>query len=410
MLGPLVNTVYFVGVTLGALICSTICDLWGRRKLVYTCLYAQAVMAVGLYYAPSLEVFMFFRFLQGFFIQGVQTCSYTLMLEYCPSKYRTAAAVFWESMWAIGLGLLGVVSFYIRDWRTVSLVVLAPTIISLTYSWMFPESITWLYAKDKSNEALFLLKKLAKSNNNHVVLEKCNEISLDRNQNDLLSEEKGEVETKDTGSSLTVVLRSKVLKKHLFTMIGVWFSVTLSYYGILFFLPNLAGERHVNFLVGAAIELLAYILAYFVLANFGRRIPMAFYQYSNGVLIFVMGLLSMMEESPAQKWSLIVIALIAKGLAVSSFGGMFIYCSELFPTVCRGIALGLCGFSARCGSLLAPQLMAMMLFMPNWIPLSLMSILLLIAATSTLFLPETLTSQLPNTVDEAEELWANKRK
>lgn len=51
-----------------------------------------------------------------------------------------------------------------------------------------------------------------------------------------------------------------------------------------------------------------------------------------------------------------------------------------------------------------------MLFMPNWIPLSLMSILLLIAATSTLFLPETLTSQLPNTVDEAEELWANKRK
>lgn len=360
MLAPLVNTIYFVGVTFGALICSTICDLWGRRKLVYTCLYAQAVMALGLYYASSLELFIFFRFLQGFFVQGVQTCSYTLMLEYCPSKYRTAAAVFWESMWAIGLGLLGVISFYIRDWRTVSLVVLAPTVISLTYSWIFPESITWLYAKNRPKEALRVLKKVAESNKNHAVVEKCNDISLDNNQNDLLSEEKGEAEeVKEGGSSLTAVLTSRVLKKHLFIMIGVWLSVTLSYYGILFFLSELPGDRHGNFLIGAGIELMAYIIAYFVLRKFGRRIPMAFYQYSNGILILILGILTMMEDTEAKKWTSIAIALIAKGLAVSSFGGMFIYCSELFPTVCRGIALGLCGFSARVGSLLAPQLIAL---------------------------------------------------
>lgn len=52
-------------------------------------------------------------------------------------------------------------------------------------------------------------------------------------------------------------------------------------------------------------------------------------------------------------------ALTAKGLAVSSFCGMFIFGSELLPTACRGLGLGLCGCSARTGSLLAPQLMAL---------------------------------------------------
>lgn len=54
-----------------------------------------------------------------------------------------------------------------------------------------------------------------------------------------------------------------------------------------------------------------------------------------------------------------VTALVAKGLAVSSFCGMFIFGSELLPTACRGLGLGLCGCSARIGSLLAPQLMAL---------------------------------------------------
>jgi hypothetical protein len=36
---------------------------------------------------------------------------------------------------------------------------------------------------------------------------------------------------------------------------------------------------------------------------------------------------------------------------------MFLYASELFPTVLRGAAIGHCGFWGRVGSLLAPQLL-----------------------------------------------------
>lgn len=70
------------------------------------------------------------------------------------------------------------------------------------------------------------------------------------------------------------------------------FSVTLSYYGILYFLPNLAGQRHLNFFYGALIELLSYIMSYFIFSGFGRRLPMATLQYCNGALILFMAILS----------------------------------------------------------------------------------------------------------------------
>lgn len=208
---------------------------------------------------------------------------------------------------------------------------------------------------------------------------------------------------------ITDLVRNPIIRKHLIIVISIWFSVTLSYYGILYFLPNLAGSRHVNFLIGAAVEAAAYILAYFVLSRFGRRIPMTFYQFSNGALIVLMGLIALADKTPTLDIVLTVIALIGKGLAVSSFCSMFIFGSELFPTVCRGVSLGLCGFAARCGSLLAPQLMFMITFLPAYVPMVIMAVLLFISGTATLWLPETLSTQLPNTLEETNEVWGKKK-
>lgn len=411
MLAPLVNTLYFVGVTFGALVCSSLCDVWGRKKLVLVCMYAQVLMAYGEYTSYSLVLFCVFRMAQGFFIQGLQNCSYTLMLEYCPSRYRTICCTIWELNWAVGLILLSGTSYFIRDWRLLTLVLTVPTILSLSYSWVFPESINWLLAKGENKKALKLVKKLASFNDSYDIVQQCNSFDMEslKNSNEGLQIIRDEIE-ESKAERLFDMIRNRIIRKHLFAMIGIWFSVTLSYYGILFYLPNLAGERHLNFLIGALIEAIAYVLAYFLLSGFGRRLPMAFYQYANGVLLLIVGILTTIPgEGPIKQWSTIVITLLAKGFAVSSFCAMFIYCSELLPTNFRGRGLGLCGFSARCGSLLAPQLMALMFYMPQCIPLSIMAVLLLFTASITLFLPETLLSRMPNTISEANELWTPKK-
>ena len=60
------------------------------------------------------------------------------------------------------------------------------------------------------------------------------------------------------------------------------------------------------------------------------------------------------------------LALIGKGVAVSGFCTMFLYASELFPTVIRGVAMGHCGFWGRVGSLLAPQLLFLVSLKLQW--------------------------------------------
>ena len=51
------------------------------------------------------------------------------------------------------------------------------------------------------------------------------------------------------------------------------------------------------------------------------------------------------------------LALIGKATVVSCFCCIFIYSSEIFPTVIRTVAVGACAFWGRVGSLLAPQIL-----------------------------------------------------
>ena len=51
------------------------------------------------------------------------------------------------------------------------------------------------------------------------------------------------------------------------------------------------------------------------------------------------------------------LALVGKAAVVSCFCTIFIYSSELFPTVIRTVGVGSCAFFGRVGSLLAPQLL-----------------------------------------------------
>ena len=57
------------------------------------------------------------------------------------------------------------------------------------------------------------------------------------------------------------------------------------------------------------------------------------------------------------------LALIGKASIVSCFCIIFIYSSELFPTVIRTVGVGCCAFWGRVGSLLAPQILLAVIFL-----------------------------------------------
>ena len=73
--------------------------------------------------------------MQGFFIQGLESCTYILCMELFSARYRTLIALIVLSMRAFGLGLLSGLSYAIPDWRILQLVVSVPTAVTVLYIW-----------------------------------------------------------------------------------------------------------------------------------------------------------------------------------------------------------------------------------------------------------------------------------
>ena len=60
---------------------------------------------------------------------------------------------------------MGIVSFFVRDWRIYQIALTLPGLIFLTYWWFIPESVRWLLTKNKRRKAVKQIQKIAQSNN-----------------------------------------------------------------------------------------------------------------------------------------------------------------------------------------------------------------------------------------------------
>lgn len=55
-------------------------------------------------------------------------------------------------------------------------------------------------------------------------------------------------------------------------------------------------------------------------------------------------------------WLTIVLAMLGKLAITSSYGTVYVFSTEQFPTVIRNAGLGACSMSARIGGILAPYI------------------------------------------------------
>ena len=92
-----------------------------------------------------------------------------MVMELVTPQYRALAGFVIEAFWATGVILLALIAKYIQHWRYIQLAINIPTIATLFYIWIVPESVRWLLSRGKLNEAEKILKRIAS----------CNGIQLD---------------------------------------------------------------------------------------------------------------------------------------------------------------------------------------------------------------------------------------
>ncbi|ELT94945.1 hypothetical protein CAPTEDRAFT_62237, partial [Capitella teleta] len=389
------QSVFSVGVMCGAVVFTALADRFGRKKVHLGCQYSMLVIGLIIAFAPNYITFVILRFLQGAVREGAGLVGIVMACELFPASQRTFAGTALELFWAGAYMALALMAYLITHWRHLQLVI---TLIPIwTYYYRFlPESIPWLVANGRSDEAEKILQNAAKFNGISMP-----DRILHPHENGQVPNDPGsEVDdSSETSKMLEATGKARAFEILFFVHFVIFvvfcrFASGLIYFGLSLNTSQLVGNKYVNFFLSGFVEAPAYTLTVFVLQRFGRRYPLfIFHLIASVVLMAVVWI-------PEQTVPLIVtLTMVGKFAMTAAFGTVVLYAPELYPTNLRNLGFGMASVWGRIGGTIAPFSSFIKV---AWAPSVAFSICALVTGVLALLLPETLNRPLPETIEEIE--------
>lgn len=191
-------------------------------------------------------------------------------MELVGPKGRVFGNTLINVFYVCGLMTLAGLSWVLQDWRTLLRVIYSPACLVFSYIWILNESIRWLLSKGKHEKAVEILRKAAKMNKVELSEQDLTPIyELDKVK---ATKDKDYLVVSAEGPSIfQQVIRSSIIIKRLLTCSYLWITCTFVYYGLSINSVSLAGNKYVNFMLVAFVEIPANFACLAVLDRFGRK-------------------------------------------------------------------------------------------------------------------------------------------
>ena len=93
----------------------------------------------------------------------------------------------------------------------------------------------------------------------------------------------------------------------------------------------------------------------------------------------------------------------------ATFGIIYVYSAEVYPTVTRAVGIGSSSVFARVGGIVAPYVGSLDDVFGPAVPLAIFGISAFAAGLLALFLPETMNRKIPDTIEEGAAVKCNWR-
>uniref|UniRef100_A0A8U8C7L2 Uncharacterized protein n=1 Tax=Geospiza parvula TaxID=87175 RepID=A0A8U8C7L2_GEOPR len=172
------------------------------------------------------------------------------------------------------------------------------------------------------------------------------------------------------------------------------FGVAFSYYGLSMNLTGFGLSIYLSQFVFGVIEIPAKMAMYVLVNRIGRRQSQAWTLILAGVCIGANILIPKCER--------LFLAILGKGCSEAAFTTVFLYTSELYPTILRQNGMGYTSFLARLGGALAP-----LVFLLDEVWRSLPEVtycaVAVCSGAAAFLLPETLNARLPEGIEDVEK-------
>lgn len=363
------GTLFFLGMMIGAALFGRLADRFGRRRVLLVTVAADGVFGLLSVFAPSFPLLCAARLLTGAAVGGTLPVDYAMMAEFLPSDRRGRWLVMLEGFWAVGtvivaLAAWAAASVGVADaWRWIFLATAIPALVGFWLRFAVPESPMYLMRRGKVAEAGAVVDAVLTAN----------------------GQPRLDAPLAASPAAPAARLLSPELRRRTLLMLAVWFLVSLSYYGVFTWMPaRLAGEgfgfvRGYGFLVIVALaQLPGYALAAYGVERFGRKPTLIGFLLLSalGCGLFVI----------AGNEVAVAAAILTMSFALlGSWGALYAYTPELYPTSARASGMGAAGAMARLGGLLAPSVLSFLIIKSFVAAVGLFALLLVLAAVAALF-------------------------
>ena len=312
------------------------------------------------------------RFLTGAAVGGTLPVDYAMMAEFLPPRNRGRWLVWLEGFWAIGTIVIALTAWIAATygaaapWRWIFAIAAIPALIGVFLRLWVPESPMYLVRQGRAAEAKAVVDRVLAANGMRTLPAGAELIPA----------------PVPAGAERSIF--SAILRMRTIGVMIVWFLVSVSYYGVFVWVPGqLATEgfgfvRGYGFLVILALaQIPGYALAAWGVEALGRRATLMGFLILSAAGCFLFTL--------ASGTAMIAGALILMSFALlGTWGALYAFTPELYPTHLRGTGMGTASAMARLGGILAPSLLAVVFARGFGFAIGVFAVLLLVAAAALL--------------------------
>ncbi|XP_076583634.1 solute carrier family 22 member 7-like [Chaetodon auriga] len=381
-------TIFFLGVMLGAAVFGYLSDRFGRKKALLVSYVTASVFSFTSAFSYNFTMFAVMRFFTGVGMSGISIISIVLCIEWVDIKHRTSVGVLISMDWSVGAALLPLIGYFLNDWRSLTAAVTSPLFLAIITWWWLPDSARWLISNGKVKRAHFYLSRCAKVNGREQFMadlkpEVLSKVIL--------------VEDENRKYSYLDLMRTPRMRRLAFLSGTVWCGVASMYYGISLNVAGFGVNIYLTQFIYGAIEIPAKAFMLVTLNKFGRRLTQAGTLVLTGLCI-ICNIFIPRDLGPLRT----AVGALGKMFAEAAFTTLFLYTTELYPTVMRQNGLGFCSFVARTGVSMSPLIMLLEEVWDHF-PNTIFALVALSAGLTASFLPETRNVRLPETIEDVEQ-------
>ena len=335
-------SIAFAGMAVGAVVSGWLADRFGRKTVFAATMLVYSLFTGLCAFAPDLQTLLLCRFFVGIGLGGQLPVAVSLVSEYAPPKVRGRFVVMLESFWGLGWLAAALASYFLMPrlgWQVAFWVGALPLLYVPVVWKLLPESVPYLLMHGRAQEAHDLVSRLeAASGMKPLPLV---ETSVAPRRRGRFAE-----------------LWQPPFARRTLMLWLVWFGIVFSYYGIFTWLPKLLVEQGNGVvktfeyvLVMIVAQLPGYAAAAFLVEKIGRKATLAGFLTACALCAWFFG----QSSSAAQ---IMLWGSLMSFFNLGSWGVLYTYTPELYPSDFRAFASGWAGSVGRIGGILAPLAVA----------------------------------------------------